>query len=305
MGNTNRSHAAGVPAGSSNDPDLGATLVKLILLWTLLVPITATIVVIRNDWPSKVYEGEHWLGNVASWLVVVGHGLGAILLGAVGYPLVATAWALFAAFLAARRTAAGIWAAPLTWRDLWGRLREVPSGLLTLGLVPVVAVLATIEAPLNLSAVPRMIGWAAPLAIIAVFVWAGVIQGRAHARQVHFFQSHLLALSAVFGVAASTVEGQIWIHPHDGGVVIAPVPAAYAAKRDDPTVEERLAQVLPHLTIDHDASTPERIWLPTATPEDLARRAALAASGGLLSGEREYLDGDDSVNLTLDESDLL
>lgn len=206
------------------------------------------------------------------------HVVGSLVAGIV-HPLWGAIWAGWAGFCAARAAVgSGQCAMPIS-------ACQIVAGMAsTRGALPAYAAAWALAglSPLWRPDVVEILMLLAPLAITVLPVVGGLAYRKCVVQRARDRAHWVPILATVFGVAPIIVEQQAGIAPRpDGGVRVAPLPPAMAAKIG-PGLDAQISAVTPHLMLD-PASGPGAAALVPVDEATAARRSALATSGGLIA----------------------
>lgn len=293
---------------------IGAWLVtKLVIAaftWPFILGLSALIGYRPSAVDSRRYTGERgrwpFLTGVSVfiWLSGLMAVFGSLMLTPIALVVVVPLMILTAARVAS--SPYGLPVADLVTgaRDLWGSSpRWRKAAQVSLGALALAAVLGIVLY------VGRALYWSLPgqLELVAVGAVAlATLLGMVYAREVGarhrdgvqrvvLSQTQLAAaVGGLLGMQAERVLEQGLISPNgDGSFAISPVPAA-AALRGRDELEQRVAQLMPDMTI--LGFSADRIDLGLAPDEVLESRDIMAQSGGLIVGMADEVDTDARPN---------
>lgn len=281
-------------------------LVIAAVTWPFILILSALVGYRPSAVDARRFTGERGRWPVLTWVSVAlwVSGLMAVLFSLLLTPI-SLVVSIPLMLLTAARVAAAPYGLPLSElisgaRDLWAvgpRWRKAAQiGLGAVALAAVLGVLLYAGASLYWN----LPGWLELVTLGAVAL--GVLTGLAYMREVgarhrdgvqriYVSQSQLAAaVGGLLGMQAEKVLEQGLISPlGDGTFAISPVPATAALKGRD-EMEQRIAQLLPDMTI--TAFSADRIDLAPAPDEIRASREIMAESGGLIVGMSDEADTD-------------
>jgi hypothetical protein len=197
---------------------------------------------------------------------------------------------VFSPVLLGRRVAASM-GVPMRLRDwpraVWGQIRANTTRFVAVTISPLFIAGGLHHAgwlPLVVVYVAGGITWSAIL-LVSVKGCQRVAQSELDLRA--WTLSKVLALATVFGVPAQDMldGGRVVMPTPEGGISITPAPAAAVLSFD--AAEDKLARLLPEFEL--VSGTLEALILGPVSEEKTARRAAQAATGGLVGEVKDSM----------------